>query len=102
MKIKSIVVTVGLSVFVAGQVHSQVTKPEDMRLLTDGYHTVFWENGSKYYGEIFEGEFSGKGTMIWSDSIYYEGRWQNGMRHGKGTMEWPNGRKYEGQWLNGK
>ena len=72
----------------------QVSNPEDIRMLTDGFHTIFFENGSKYYGEIYEGEFSGKGTMVWSDSSYYEGRWMNGMRHGKGNMVWPDGKKF--------
>jgi hypothetical protein len=79
------------------QLSAQIKDPTDLRDLYDGVHTIIWENGTQYIGEIYSGEFSGKGTMIWSDSSYYEGNWSKGMRNGKGDMVWANGIKFFGQ-----
>ncbi|MBT6978467.1 MAG: hypothetical protein HN951_01395, partial [Flavobacteriales bacterium] len=46
---------------------AQEVNAEDMRDLYDGFHTVYWQNGSKYFGDIYGGEMGGSGTMIWSD-----------------------------------
>lgn len=47
------------------------------------------------------GRFCGQGSLMLDDGNRYEGEFYNGQFHGKGTLYFPEG-KLEGTWEHGK
>ncbi|MDH5718678.1 MAG: hypothetical protein OEZ22_13720 [Spirochaetia bacterium] len=75
---------------------------EKNKVITNGFGTIEKEDGSKYIGEIKDGEMHGKGT--YSDNLRrYIGEFFNGFYHGEGTMTTLDGTIiHSGKWKNGK
>jgi hypothetical protein len=42
----------------------------------------------------------GWGVIDWKDGTRYEGEWFSGQASGKGKLFLPNGDTYEGEWKN--
>ena len=61
-----------------------------------------YADGSKYKGDIEDGNPHGRGRMQWADGSSYDGQWRNGLHHGNGTYVWPDGAEYTGAWRDGK
>lgn len=69
--------------------------------------TKTFPDGSKYEGEIRNGDPHGRGTLYYSEDDpsqkeKYEGGFEYGRPEGEGTMIWRNGAKYVGFWRAGK
>lgn len=88
--------------------------------------TIYYEDGSKYSGEIknnkrngkgdftiqkekekekYSGEWKndqadGEGTLIFSDGTTYKGHFKENKFNGEGEMTWNNGISYKGTFLN--
>lgn len=58
-------------------------------------------DGSNYFGEFKDGNFSGFGTFHYINGSVYIGEWLNGQRYGNGSLTYRNGNKYVGEWFNG-
>jgi len=69
-----------------------------------------WQDGSKYYGHVLNGERHGKGIFVWPDGTRYDGHWFENEMHGKGTLlllagtTWgsANWKWYNGNFQHGK
>ncbi len=66
------------------------------------WDSIEYADGSKYEGEVQNGERQGRGTWTRPDGIQYIGQWKNDRPDGQGTITFPDGKKFEGQWKNGK
>jgi len=62
--------------------------------------TVYFDDGSCYFGQISDSLFNGTGTMVYPDSTVYEGEWKDGLWNGTGTLTFPDGDRYTGNFLN--
>lgn len=60
--------------------------------------TIFFEDGSWYYGEIRDSLFNGQGVMSYADSTVYKGSWKDGLWDGDGELYYPDGDSYSGQF----
>ena len=65
-------------------------------------HSIGYENGDHYVGNIKDGKRNGRGTMHYADRRKYVGQWKDNYKHGQGTFYFADGRKYVGQWLDDK
>ena len=63
-----------------------------------GHGTYTYPNGDRYEGQWLNGNRTGRGTYTWADGGRYVGQFRNGNYHGRGTRTWPNGNRYEGDW----
>ena len=61
-----------------------------------------YSDGSKFVGEVKNGQLHGQGTYVWPDGRKYIGEFKYGEVHGQGTIFEKNGRKYIGEFKNGK
>lgn len=59
-------------------------------------------DGSRYVGEMENGQFNGQGTKIFPLGSRYVGNWVNGKEEGKGEIFYFDGRHFQGQWRGGK
>ena len=64
--------------------------------------TITYTNGSKYIGELINGNFHGFGIFSYSNGDKYEGNWINGKRTGQGKYTWPSGSISIGYWIDGE
>lgn len=56
-------------------------------------------NGDMYKGELFRGNFEGKGIYTFANGDYYEGGFKNGMIHGRGFLSLGSVKtSYEGEF----
>ena len=62
---------------------------------------IYFEDGTKYEGEIHQNKISGEGKYFFPSGATYEGSLLNGLRHGSGKYVSPEGITYEGEWKNG-
>merc|ERR1712086_929171 len=58
--------------------------------------------GSKFEGEVKNGEMDGRGKFTMSNNNIYIGEFKDGQFHGKGTLYFPQIGRYEGRWDRGK
>eukprot|EP00127_Corallochytrium_limacisporum_P004864 Clim_evm8s191 gene=Clim_evmTU8s191 len=68
--------------------------PASRRL--EGTGTYQFPNGTKYVGELKDGQFHGKGTLYFINGAKYEAEWKGG-KAVKGTMTFSDGLRYEPQ-----
>lgn len=97
----------------------------------NGLHTLAWDDGASYVGELAKGSLISRGVMhgsgtwtsgdgatsytgTWLDDRYdgegeltseawtYHGEFREGAFDGRGTMHWLDHRHYEGEWSRGK
>ena len=64
-------------------------------------HTQNIFDGSKYVGELRDGEWHGQGTYTFSDGTKYVGEFRDGKSHGQGTLTFSDGTKYVGEFRDG-
>jgi hypothetical protein len=67
-----------------------------------GRGRIVWPNGTRYEGEFRNGQFSGQGRYVDPHSASYEGRFENGQFHGRGKLHYANGDVYEGEFADGR
>ena len=67
-----------------------------------GYGTLFFNNGSKYEGEMAGGKMTGYGKFTNVNGNLYEGYFVNNLFAGKGVYSETSGVIREGNWGNGK
>ena len=60
-----------------------------------------WSDGSRYDGDVIDGELNGNGEYVWPDGSHYEGEFLNGNPHGMGIYSWPDGSQYIGEFREG-
>lgn len=58
--------------------------------------------GSKYEGEVKNGNMDGRGKFTMANNNIYIGEMKEGQFHGKGTLYFPQIGRYEGRWDRGK
>ncbi len=58
-------------------------------------------DGTRYEGEMNNGQPEGEGVVYYSSGDKYIGGWRNHAPHGKGIMHFANGFKYATEWNNG-
>lgn len=58
-------------------------------------------DGSRYYGELLDGRFHGKGRLLWADGSRYEGEFFQGLMSGKGELHTASGDTYKGEFKDG-
>ncbi len=63
--------------------------------------SVLLPDGGRYYGELKDNLFSGKGKIVWKNGASYQGQFQQGLFHGFGIHKAANGTIYEGQFVEG-
>ena len=51
-------------------------------------HSIGYENGDHYVGNIKDGKRNGRGTMHYADRRKYVGQWKDNYKHGQGTFFW--------------
>ena len=67
------------------------------KILTERYiennkdHTIQYENGIKYTGQIFKGMKEGYGSQEWPNGTKYLGFWKENLPQGKGIIFHSNG-----------
>ncbi|MGA2604191.1 MAG: hypothetical protein ABSG14_08175 [Verrucomicrobiia bacterium] len=69
---------------------------------SDAQHTNFFNDGSRFVGELHDGKPNGTGTMILSDGLKLVGQFKDGIIDGQGKMIYPNGTLVEALWKGGK
>ena len=65
-------------------------------------HSIGYENGDHYVGNIKDGKRNGRGTMHYADGRKYVGEWKNDKWHGKGIFYHANGAIYKGGFKDDK
>jgi len=63
---------------------------------------IYYTDGSKYTGDVFNGKRHGQGVYIWPKGHKYMGEWKYNKMHGQGIFVWPNGDKYVGEFSNNR
>ena len=63
---------------------------------------VMLPDGSRYWGQVKNNQFHGKGTITLASGKTYRGYWVYGKMQGKGVYEWPDGRFYKGDFFQNK
>ena len=58
-------------------------------------------DGAKYYGDVQEGRFQGRGKLVWSNGDVFVGRFVDGLASGQGTHSYASGAEYSGDFKNG-
>ena len=85
MSLKHVIIPAILSLLAieayAGTEHDSFSAPD----------TIFFEDGSWYYGEIRDSLFNGQGVMFYADSTVYKGSWKDGLWDGDGELYYPDG-----------
>lgn len=66
------------------------------------YGTIFYEDSSKYVGEIKNQELHRQGTLYTSDGFVLKGNWVKGTFQGLNEYTFPSGITYKAMWKNGK
>ena len=61
-----------------------------------------FDNGSKYIGQIKNGEFHGKGILDYPDGSKFEGYFINGLKEGEGRLTETNGTTFNGLFREDK
>jgi serine/threonine protein kinase len=62
-----------------------------------------YENGTRFYGEIEQGEpVDGKAIMVFPSGNRYDGEFRQGQRNGCGTLTFASGKRYMGQFKDDK
>ncbi|MBN1363670.1 MAG: hypothetical protein JW976_02585 [Syntrophaceae bacterium] len=59
-------------------------------------------DGTKYEGNIVNGQPHGRGTYTWANGNKYEGDWADGKMSGMGTYTCSNGKQFTGDFENNK
>ena len=72
---------------------------ETFHQITDGVHTLTWDDGSAYQGEFKNNAMDGEGFYLWPNGDVYVGNWLKGKRHGIGTFEYGKQWRYTGQFF---
>jgi len=70
-------------------------------VMTSGEGSFHFDDGSKYTGQLKNGQFHGRGIRVWEDGTIYNGDWKEGIIHGHGRILYPGGVEYIGSWKNG-
>ncbi|MBO0734797.1 MAG: PDZ domain-containing protein [Methylocapsa sp.] len=65
-------------------------------------HAINYANGDRYEGEIFFGQYSGRGTLTYANGDRYDGEFRNGKFFGYGEYISANGRRSKGEWRDGE
>ena len=60
-----------------------------------------YNDGSRYFGEVYNGKAHGKGTKVWSDGAQYVREFKDDAQNGEGTLTDPKGSGYKGAWKDG-
>jgi hypothetical protein len=60
-----------------------------------------YSNGSKFVGNLQDGEVHGDGTMFYANGDQYIGRFFRGHLSGRGVMKYARGESFDGNFLNG-
>ncbi len=55
-----------------------------------------WPDGTRYEGEVLNGQMHGEGTIYWPDGTRFEGSFTNNMRDGEGRLIFPDGAEFTG------
>ena len=84
-------------------VYAQETETEET--IPEGMEELTFDDGSRYVGEVENGQPNGTGTMYWPEDDaegkdHYTGYFKDGARNGYGEMYWRNGNRYEDDWTN--
>ncbi|CAD8181786.1 unnamed protein product [Paramecium pentaurelia] len=58
-------------------------------------------DGTKYFGQFYNGKKDGRGILILNDGCKYEGQFKNNLFHGEGTFLWNDGSNYTGTFTKG-
>ena len=67
-----------------------------------GVGTLYYTDGTYYYGQFVDGSKHGKGKQTYSSEYdFYDGEWEYGTWSGYGTLVFKNGDKYVGQFSRG-
>ena len=61
---------------------------------------VTFPGGSRYEGDVLDGQPHGLGRVKFPDGSSYEGEFDSGRMHGQGTGTFPDGQRYVGEWKN--
>ena len=65
------------------------------------YGTIYYEDGSKYKGEIKDNKRNGKGEYnSITENYNYNGDWKNDKKEGEGTLNFTDGTEYTGYFKN--
>lgn len=67
-----------------------------------GYGVLTLADGTRYGGQIIDGECLGVGVMVFPDQSRYEGDFERNIPHGFGVLTQPNGTKFEGMFAHGE
>jgi len=67
----------------------------------EGHGVAFFERGTIYVGDFFNGMMHGIGTYTWPDETKFIGEFTHNTITGKGKYIWPDGSSYKGSVLNG-
>ncbi len=59
-------------------------------------------DGSRYRGELVDGQLHGPGRLDHPDGSWYEGQFHRGRRQGQGIWQGPEGDRYQGGFDNGR
>jgi hypothetical protein len=64
-------------------------------------HSIEFEGGETYQGQMINGMKCGSGVYRWSDGSKYKVQWYNDTEYGYGTKNYANGDRYQGEWKDG-
>lgn len=59
-------------------------------------------DGAKYYGDVEDGRFHGKGKLVWRNGDVLVGQFVHGLASGKGKQSYSTGAEYEGEFKDGQ
>ena len=68
----------------------------------EGYGTLIWNDGQKYWGEFKNNQMNGYGIIEYPGEIFYQGEIRNGRMEGFGEFFWKRNKKYIGYYKNDK
>ncbi|SVD02752.1 uncharacterized protein METZ01_LOCUS355606, partial [marine metagenome] len=77
-----------------------ITMEEENRV--NGPVICNYADGSKYQGELNNGQKHGQGILILPNGERYEGQFENDFAHGEGVYTWGDGVRSEGEFREGK
>eukprot|EP00929_Paragymnodinium_shiwhaense_P076831 TRINITY_DN39553_c0_g1_i1.p1 TRINITY_DN39553_c0_g1~~TRINITY_DN39553_c0_g1_i1.p1 ORF type:complete len:329 (-),score=55.70 TRINITY_DN39553_c0_g1_i1:322-1308(-) len=71
-----------------------------MTFRVPGEGTVLRTDGTKYVGNLVDGQAHGHGLFVGKDACWYHGQWKSDRASGHGVYKYSDGSYYEGQWVD--
>lgn len=84
-----------LAFLFTANLNAQIASTKQVAGQRNGYHTHYFQDGSRFEGHFNNDVIEGSGIYYWDNSHYYVGHWRNGKRDGYGVEVFDDGKRFK-------